>query len=310
MIEVRNLSKHYATTRALDNVEFTVGSGEVCGLIGPNGAGKTTLLKILATLTRPSKGSALVAGFDVRRQAVDVRRAIGYMPDVFGSYEEIRVDGYLQFFAHIYRLPPEDSWRTIDDILRLVDLAHLRNRPVSGLSLGARQRLGLGRALLHNPEVLLLDEPVSGLDPRARVEMRELLRELGRMGKTVLISSHVLADLADLCGRLVVIEKGRSIFAGTLEELKRKVMPGRRVEISVEGDPESARRFLESRPWTRGIHALEGGGLELLLDADDGVALADVSSTLFAAGFRLTRFQERELDLEEAFLRVTKGGDA
>ena len=306
MIEVEKISKQFVMSRALEGVEFTVAKGEVCGLIGSNGAGKTTLLRILATVLRPSSGTARVAGFDVRTQAEEVRRRIGYMPDVFGAYEELLVSSYLAFFAHVYGLPEEESWRTIDDILRLVDLAHLRNSPIARLSLGARQRLALGRVLLHNPEVLLLDEPVSGLDPATRVEMRELLKELGRMGRTVLISSHVLADLADLCHRLVIIEKGERVFAGTLDELRRRVMPDRVLEIGIEGDLEPLREFIARQPWAKEGKPSDCGTFRVSL-ADGSLSPAVVSTALCAAGFRITRLLEREMNLEEAFLRITRG---
>ncbi len=305
MIEVCSLSKEFPAICALRDVNFTVEQGTVCGLIGPNGAGKTTLLRILATLIIPTSGTARVAGFEVPREAAEIRKRIGYMPDTFGANEELTVDSHLEFFAHVYRLPRQESQRTIADLLALVDLVHLRNSIISRLSLGARQRLALGRVLLHNPEVLLLDEPVSGLDPRARVEMRELLRELGRMGKTVLISSHVLADLADLCDRLVILNQGKTAFSGSLPELKEKVMPDRTLEIAVEGDVERLREFLLRKIWVRHVNTFKQNGLEVVVN-DPEVPLADISATLSQEDFRITRFLEREMDLEEAFLRITR----
>lgn len=306
MIEIEKLEKVFAATHALRGIDLVVPQGDVCGLIGPNGAGKTTLLRILATVIPPTGGTARVGGLDVRAEVGEIRRRIGYMPDAFGAYAELRVDSYLEFFAHVYRLERDAAKRAIDDILRLVDLVALRNAPIARLSRGTRQRLGLGRVLLHNPEVLLLDEPASGLDPRARVEVRELLKELGRMGKTILVSSHVLADLADLCDRIAIIEAGRLVFTGTVGELKRRVRPERRVEIAVEGDPEGARAFLRGRRWVRDAAILDGGAILVTL-SDTEPPLADIPKALIDAGFRLTRFLEREVDLEEAFLKLTKG---
>jgi ABC-2 type transport system ATP-binding protein len=277
--------------------------------VGPNGAGKTTLLRILATLIPPSGGTARVAGFDVRRDAAEIRTRIGFMPDTFGGDEELRVDSYLEFFAHVYRLSREERLRTIRGILNLVDLTRYQNLAIANLSLGAKQRLSLGRALLHNPEVLLLDEPVSGLDPRGRVEMREILKELGRMGKTVLISSHILADLADICDRIVILEKGEATFSGTLEELKRQTMPDRTLEVEVVEDTERACTLLAQQPWARAVERAENNRLLVTL-SDPAVSPAEVSSTLFEAGFQISRLLEREADLEQAFLWMTRGAES
>ena len=223
MIKIRGLTKEYATKGALKGLDAEVAPGEVCGLIGSNGAGKTTLLRILSTVLRPTAGEVSIADYDIRKDAHQIRGLIGYMPDSLSTYEEIRVDTFLEFFAHLYNLPRDTITRTIGDILTLVDLTPLRHSLIETLSLGSRQRLSLGRVLLHNPEVLLLDEPVSGLDPRARVEMRALLKELGSMGKSILISSHVLTDLVDLCDRLLIIEWGEKVFSGSFQELEDMV---------------------------------------------------------------------------------------
>ncbi len=303
-IEARDLAKDYAMGPALDGVSFRVEAGEVCGLIGQNGAGKTTLLRILATILPPTRGTAWIGGVPLRGGATTIRRNIGYMPDSFGTYEELRVDAYLEFFAHVYRLAPSRVEGTIDDILDLVELRQLRNATISRLSLGARQRLGLARTLLHNPDVLLLDEPVSGLDPRARVEMRSLLEELGKMGKAILISSHILADLADICDRLLILERGRIVFLGTLDELRERLGGDRRVAVAVEGDGAELRAFLEQHSGVRSART-NGNGVELSLE-DDKASVADLGAALFTAGFRVTRLVERELDLEEAFLRLIR----
>ncbi|MFQ5654762.1 MAG: ABC transporter ATP-binding protein [Planctomycetota bacterium] len=306
MIEVECLSKIFSSGYALREVSLSVSPGEVCGLIGPNGAGKTTLLRILATVLKPSGGSVKLAGFELAVEVMEARRRIGYMPDTFSTYEELRVDSFLEFFAHLYGLPRDRVRPTVTDILTLVDLLAMRHAPIERLSLGVRQRLSLARALLHNPDVLLLDEPISGLDPRARVEMRALLRELRSMGKTILISSHVLTDLADLCDRFLVLERGEVTFTGTLEELTRRVFRGRRIEIAVAGRGEEAAGLIRRRMWAQEVRSLGPDAFEVELTSAD-VSPEEVSATLFEAGFQVTRFAEREVDLEEAFLRLTQG---
>ena len=289
---------------ALQQVEFAVPAGQICGLVGPNGSGKTTLLRILATLLPPLRGEARVAGFGIHQEAAEIRRRIGYMPDTFGGYEEMRVETYLEFFAHLYRLSEDGTAGVVKDILGLVDLLPFSETPVRLLSLGTRQRLSLGRVLLHNPEVLLLDEPVNGLDPSSRRQVREILRELGRMGKTVLVSSHNLADLGEVAQRLVVLEKGKSIFSGTLEELKREVLPQGILELEVEGDREKAQEFLLALPGVTAVTAVQGEAFQVLL-RDGELTPARISRLLVQAGFALNRLCLREVNLEEAYLRIT-----
>ncbi|MEM7165380.1 MAG: ABC transporter ATP-binding protein [Planctomycetota bacterium] len=305
MIEVQHLSKEYSIGPVLSDVSFKVEPGEVCGLIGPNGAGKTTLLRILATILHPSGGSVSMCDIDLREDAQEIRRRIGYMPDRFSTYEELRVDSFLEFFASIYEIPEAQVSSVTQDILKLVDLAPLRHSLIENLSLGVRQRLSLARALLHNPEVLLLDEPVSGLDPRARVEMRALLKELGDMGKTVLMSSHVLTDMVDVCDRFLVLEQGRVVFHGTLAELEARVADRRVIRINAAPRNGELADFLRSYRWASSI---QNGGedvrVELGAEAPD---LAKISQQLFDAGFALSRFTEEPFDLEEGFLRLTRG---
>ena len=305
MIEVEHLMKRYSVADALKDVSLRVEEGEVCGLIGPNGAGKTTLLRILATVLKPTSGTVRLTGLDLASDVLEIRRRIGYMPDTFSTYEELRVDAFLEFFAHVYEIPRERIHQIIADILTLVDLMPLRHAPIEELSLGVRQRLSLARVLLHNPTVLLLDEPVSGLDPRARVEMRALLRELGQMGKAVLISSHVLTDLADLCDSLLVLEKGEMIFSGTFEELRERVAGERGVEVAVAERHDEAVAFLRAQRWAQEVRE-QDSRIDLVLTSRD-VLLEDVSRALFDAGFAVTRFAEKDVDLEEAFLRLTRG---
>jgi ABC-2 type transport system ATP-binding protein len=308
MIEIRNLTKDFHPGRALSGIGFIVPPGKVCGLIGANGAGKTTLLRILATLIPPSSGVARICDFDVVRQAWSVRRRIGYMPDTFAGYDEMRADAYLEMFARIHRLPPRSISRNVDDILALVDLTDFRNHRIASLSLGARQRLALGRVLLHNAEVLLLDEPVTGLDPMARIEMRALLKELGRMGKTVLISSHILPDLADLCDQLVVIDKGRLVFDGSLADLRHRVEPQRCVEVVSDSPRDAVLDLLRRQDWAGEVRATDRC-VEVLLSRAD-VGPADVGAALFAEGYRVIRLGEKDMELEEAFLRIIQEGGA
>jgi ABC-2 type transport system ATP-binding protein len=222
LIKVEGLSKRYGKLKALDKVSFEVYPGAIFGFVGPNGAGKTTTIKILATLLAPSEGWATIAGYDVERQAARVRDVIGYMPDFFGVYDDLTVLEYLDFYASTQGVKSRNREKLLHDLLALVDLESKRNVYVESLSRGMKQRLCLARCLVHDPKVLLLDEPASGLDPRARVEMRELLKELQRMGKTILISSHILPELAELCTEIGIVDHGRFIVGGTVEEVQRR----------------------------------------------------------------------------------------
>ncbi len=306
MIKIRGLKKEYAAKVALRGLDADVAPGEVCGLIGSNGAGKTTLLRILSTTLRPTAGEVSIAGYDLQYEAHQIRSLIGYMPDSLSTYEEIRVDTFLEFFAHLYDLPRETVTQTIGDILSLVDLGPLRHSLIETLSLGSRQRLSLGRVLLHNPEVLLLDEPVSGLDPRARVEMRALLKELGSMGKSVLISSHVLTDLVDLCDRLLIIEQGEKVFSGSFQELEELVAADSQISIGLSSRLEEAQRFLSDQRYTKSV-SLSGDSTLLLTLSDSEIPVERVTAALAEAGYSITEFTPLHLDLEEAFLKITQG---
>ncbi len=306
MIKIRGLTKEYATKGALKGLDAEVAPGEVCGLIGSNGAGKTTLLRILSTVLRPTAGEVSIADYDLRKDAHQIRGLIGYMPDSLSTYEEIRVDTFLEFFAHLYNLPRDTITRTIGDILTLVDLTPLRHSLIETLSLGSRQRLSLGRVLLHNPEVLLLDEPVSGLDPRARVEMRALLKELGSMGKSILISSHVLTDLVDLCDRLLIIEQGEKVFSGSFQELEDMVAADSQISIGLSSRLDEAQMFLSDQPYTKSV-SLSGDSTLLLTLAGSETPVERVTSSLMEAGYPITEFTPLRLDLEEAFLKITQG---
>ncbi len=304
MIETTNLTKRYGPMRALDGLCLKVEKGDIFGFIGPNGAGKTTTIRILATLLGATSGDALVCGYSVRRHPKDIRRMIGYMPDSFGVYEEMRVDEYLEFFAAAHGIARGSRTKVVSDILALVDLGHKRESLIGQLSRGTQQRLGLARVLLHDPQVLLLDEPASGLDPRARIEIRELIRELGRMGKTILISSHILPELGDLCNRVGILERGKLLHQGTLSEVASRLREGRWVQARVARDPERAVAALSASAEVQEAR-LEGDMISVRLRDGTG-SVAGVSDLLVREGFGLLHFQEEEMDLEQVFLRVTR----
>jgi ABC-2 type transport system ATP-binding protein len=304
-IEISQLSRRFGTTLALDNLDLTVERGDLFGFIGSNGAGKTTTLRILATFLTPSGGKARVLGHDVVQQAQAVRHAIGYMPDFFGVYQDMEVTEYLDFFAACYRIRAAQREKTVRDVLELVGLSEKRDSLIATLSRGMQQRLGLARVLIHDPQVLLLDEPASGLDPRARIEMMAILQELQRLGKTILISSHILSELETLCNRVAIIEKGRLIYAGPVQGVRDHLAAGRVFWVKVAADPEAAVALLRARPQ---IHAVE------LNDSRIKVTLADhhtdpgcIADSLVYGGIKLVGLEEEELGLEEVFLRVTRG---
>jgi ABC-2 type transport system ATP-binding protein len=253
-LEARALSKRFGSTVAVSDFSLSVPSGAIYGLIGPNGAGKTTSLRMLATLLEPDGGDAWIGGVSVRRDQAGVRRNLGYMPDYFGVYPELKVGEYLDFYAACHGVSSGRRGAVTTDLLQLVDLTHKRDSYVEGLSRGMQQRLGLARALVHDPAVLLLDEPASGLDPRARLELREVVRELGRMGKAVVISSHILAELADLCTHIAIVDGGRVLTAGTVEAVTRRLHGGRSVRVQVLGEGERLRDVLLAWP---GVHAVQ-----------------------------------------------------
>src|SRR5881394_2974378 len=244
MIETRDLTKTYGDLYALNRLTLKLDKGDVYGFIGPNGAGKTTTMRILATLLNPTYGEASVCGFSIYTAPKEIRRVIGYMPDFFGVYDDMKVIEYLEFFAAAYRITGPARKKICEEVLELVDLTYKRDALVTSLSRGMTQRLGLARVLLHDPQVLLLDEPASGLDPRARIEIRTLLKRLGTMGKTIMVSSHILPELADICNKVGIIERGELLFNDTVEELLKKVRPQTVLNISVAGDRSSAATLL------------------------------------------------------------------
>ena len=306
MIEVEKLIKFYNGFPAVRGISFQVQQGDIYGFIGPNGAGKTTTIRILATLLEPTGGTIRVGGYDVNDHPMKVRRLIGYMPDMFGVYQRVTVWEYLDFFGAAYGLERRGRLRLLEDILELTDLSKMRDRLTGELSKGMRQRLCLAKTLVHDPKVLILDEPASGLDPRARIEFRALLRELCSMGKTILISSHILTELSDICNSVAILEKGTMVASGPIDEIKRSLQPGRVFRMDVLGEAKEAESKLREIPGVVDVKASEEKWITFAFDGDDR-AVAGMVRTLVGDGVEITGLQEEKTDLETLFMRLTKG---
>ena len=312
VIETRGLVKRYDGELAVAGIDLVIGPGEIFGLVGPNGAGKTTTMKILATLLPPTAGEAFVCGISVTEHPIEVRRRIGYMPDFYGVYDDLRVWEYLDFFARCYGVPAARRAGMIGELLEIVGLSDRRRSYVETLSRGMRQRLCLAHTLVHDPAVLILDEPASGLDPRARVEMREILRELRGMGKTILVSSHILPELAEMCTGVGIIDRGRLLRSGSINEIERSLRATALLNIDVLGDAEA---LASARDWLG--TDLRVGDVLMTSDPSDGATRlevpfdggADEQAALLAAmvqaGHRVSGFSHATSDLEEIFLKVT-----
>jgi ABC-2 type transport system ATP-binding protein len=306
-VRTERLTKRYGRSLAVASVELEIESGEIFGLVGPNGAGKTTTLKMLATLLPPSAGDAEVAGHSVRSDPDAVRGVIGYMPDTFGVYDDMRVWEYLDFFGRCYGLTAARRRQMIGDLLELVDLADKRAAYVQDLSRGMQQRLCLAHALVHDPQVLLLDEPASGLDPRARVELRELLRELRALGKTIVISSHILPELEELCTSVAIIDHGRLLASGRVDDIAERFRVGGVYRATVLGDDAQVTRAEQQLAALADVVSVvrrPGGLLELALRGDEATAAAVLSAAV-RGGIRLASFAPAASDLEELFLQIT-----
>jgi len=307
IVRTEGLVKRYATTVAVAGVDLDVEAGEIFGLVGPNGAGKSTTFRILATLLQPSAGVAEIAGWSVTRNPDQVRRVLGFMPDAFGVYDDMKVWEYLDFFARCYGIAPAARRRMISDLLELVDLGDKREAYVQTLSRGMQQRLCLAHALVHDPEVLLLDEPASGLDPRARVELRELLRELRAMGKTILISSHILPELEELCTSVAIVDRGQVLAQGRVADIERRLRFGAvlRVRALAEGEAlEAIRARFATDPDVASAVLLHDGTIELGFRGDDA-ASARLLADVVREGLPIVSFARAASDLEELFLQVT-----
>ena len=305
MIEIRGLTKKYGDLFAIKDIHLELDKGDVFGFIGPNGAGKTTTMRILATLLNPTWGEAYVAGHSIYTQPKEIRRIIGYMPDFFGVYDDMKVIEYLEFFAAAYRIRGPERRKICNEVLELVDLTYKREALVTSLSRGMTQRLGLARVLLHDPQVLLLDEPASGLDPRARIEIRGLLKELRNMGKTIMVSSHILPELADICNKIGIIEKGELIHNAEVETVMKQVRQQLVLKIGVANDQEAALEVIKGHP---SVESAELGPKEITATLVEGANdPSDIATALVSAGHRLTMLKEDEINLETAFMALTRG---
>jgi ABC-2 type transport system ATP-binding protein len=306
MIETRDLTKKYGELFAIKSINLKLDRGDVFGFIGPNGAGKTTTMRILATLLNPSWGEAYVGGNSIYSKPREIRRLIGYMPDSYGVYENMKVIEYLEFFAAAYRIKGVERRKTCDRVLELVDLGYKREAFVTSLSRGMNQRLGLARVLLHDPQVLLLDEPASGLDPRARIEIRNLLKQLGGMGKTIMVSSHILPELADVCNKIGIIERGELLVNDDVATVMQRVKGQTVLLIAVKGDLDKAAVLLQQHGNVESIERTPDHNLRVTLTPGDHDP-SELARLLIDSGHALTRLTEEEINLETAFMKLTQG---
>ncbi|MEX2176691.1 MAG: ABC transporter ATP-binding protein [Pirellulaceae bacterium] len=305
MIKTHNLTKKYGELYAIRSIDLDLAAGDLFGFIGPNGAGKTTTMKILATLLNPTFGEGYVCGHSIYRDPKEIRRLVGYMPDFFGVYDDMKVIEYLEFFAAAYRIRGAKRRQVCNEKLELVDLDFKRDAYANTLSRGQTQRLGLARVLLHEPQVLLLDEPLSGLDPRARIEMRAVLRRLGQQGKTIMVSSHILPELADMCNKVGIIDKGVMEVNATVADVLRQVREQIVLHITVTGDSAAAARLLEQHDLVDSVLPMpEYFAVKLKKGIED---YSDLSPLLVQAGYKIKLFREEEVNLESAFMALTKG---
>jgi len=307
VIKTIKLTKKYDDMYAIRDIDLDLGQGDLFGFIGPNGAGKTTTMRIVATLLEPTEGEAYVCDYSIYTHPKEIRRLVGFMPDFFGVYDDMTVIEYLEFFAAAYRIGPQARRKRCNEMLEVVDLDFKRDAYANTLSRGQTQRLGLARTLLHDPAVLLLDEPLSGLDPRARIEMRALMRRLGAMGKTIIVSSHILPELADVCNKVGIIDSGRMIASNDVASIIKQVSPYTVILIEpvAPSDLDSAGKLLEQQDIVSSVSS-SGNVLRVTLksDVDDYSSLA---TTLIQAGIRFERFAAEEINLESAFMAFTKG---
>ncbi len=305
MIKTQDLTKTYGDLHAVSNLNLELSEGDLFGYIGPNGSGKTTTMKMLATLLQPTWGEATVCGYSIYTHPKEIRRLIGYMPDFFGVYDDMKVMEYLEFFAAAYRIKGPARRKTCNEMLDLVDLGYKRDALVTSLSRGMTQRLGLARVLLHDPKVLLLDEPASGLDPRARIEIRGLLKELGKLGKTIMVSSHILPELADICNKVGMIERGVMLVNAEVAEVMKLVRQRTLLHVGVVGEPGPAAKLLERSELVEGVEVRDG---RIFVTLAEGVLdYSSLPTLLIQAGQKLTVFKEDEINLETAFMALTKG---
>jgi len=306
VIETRQLTKRYGDLIAVNNLDLSLTQGDVFGFIGPNGSGKTTTMRMLATLLNPDHGEAYVCGKSIYTHPQEIRRLVGYMPDFFGVYDDMKVIEYLEFFAATYRINGPNRRKICEEKLELVDMTYKRDAMVNQLSRGQTQRIGLARVLLHEPQVLLLDEPASGLDPRVRIEIRNLLKRLGELNKTIIVSSHILPELADVCNKVGMIEKGILFVNGKVNEVMQQVRKAIILNIRVSADQPKAAKLLEQMSTVETV--TENKDRILLVTLKHGVLdYSEIPTQLIQEGFKLLLFREEELNLETAFMELTKG---
>ncbi|WMT39928.1 ABC transporter ATP-binding protein [Paenibacillus sp. D2_2] len=306
MIEINNLTKIYGSFHALESVNINIDKGTVFGFVGPNGAGKTTTMSILATLLLPTSGTAKVGGYDVVLHPHEVRKRIGYMPDFFGVYDQFKTTEYLHFYGASYGIPRGERDKLIPQLLELVNLSDKRDSYVDSLSRGMKQRLCLARCLVHDPEVLILDEPASGLDPRARIEMREIIKELKLMGKTIIISSHILPELAEMVDEIGVIEHGRMVAQGKVAEIQNRLRVKRVLHIRTLGQEENLGGWLRDEAFVSQV-LIDATGVHIHFNGGD-LEQSELLVRMVSAGFKIISFNEAQTNLEDVFLEITKGG--
>lgn len=309
MIEITGLTKKYGSFYALNDLNLSLSEGTVFGFVGANGAGKSTTFSILATLLQPTAGNAVINGKSVLTEPEEVRKQIGYMPDFFGVYDQLKAEEYLDFYGASYGISPEKRKELIPQLLELVNLSHKRFDYVDLLSRGMKQRLCLARCLIHDPKVLILDEPASGLDPRARVEMRDILRQLKTMGKTILISSHILPELAEMCDEIGVIDGGKLIAHGSVNEIQAQLQSERQITVKIKGLPDLAVKFFEEDPFAANVEFVEDKNAVVFMyrgTEEDQIQLLKRA----VEEIRVSSFAEAETDLEDVFMAITKGGDS
>jgi ABC-2 type transport system ATP-binding protein len=305
MIETKNLTKNYGNLTALNDLNLKIQQGDIFGFIGPNGAGKTTTMRILVTLLEPTRGTAFINGLNVLKDGKKVRRMVGYMPDFMGVYDDLKVFEYLEFFAAAFGIERRKRKSIVEGVLELTDLQSKQAATVDSLSRGMQQRLGLARVLIHDPQVLILDEPASGLDPRARIEIRELLRELKRMGKTIMISSHILSELEEICDHIGIIEHGQLVFSGTIEDIRPRLGIHSKVRVKVANNQDKAVELLSALPQINQVQTLGDYILVTFNEGSEGDGI--IARTLVNAKLDVIAIQPEKLKLDDAFLQLTKG---
>jgi len=305
LLEIKGLIKQYGKFTAVDHLSLSVGKGAICGFVGPNGAGKTTTMRIMAGLLNATGGNVIIDGVDVTKSPRALREKIGYMPDFFGVYDNLKVTEYMDFYAGAYGIAYKDRGAIIDNLLEIVDLSHKKESYVDSLSRGMKQRLCLARSLVHDPELLILDEPASGLDPRARVEMKEVLKQLQEMGKTIIISSHILPELAEMCTEVCIINQGKLAAQGSVQEIMQKLSQKRMIQLQPLGEMERMLQILREQPLIRSI---DENTKDVEFDfVGTNEQLANILKQLVLADIPLLYFKEKEGNLEEVFMQVTGG---